>query len=125
MGANIPGKPRVFMPYIGRVGPYRDKCDEIAAAGFKGFESTGSSGQGRRAGMIDNPYYSHEFQGDYELISVGPLDLEDGGSIPDCPRAVTTWGELNAAEDNAILITTWYSAPTRSGGTCTSARSTR
>jgi cyclohexanone monooxygenase len=37
MGANIPGKPRVFMPYIGGVGVYRQKCDEIAANGYQGF----------------------------------------------------------------------------------------
>lgn len=37
MGANIPGKPRVFLPYIGGVGVYRKKCDEIAAAGYRGF----------------------------------------------------------------------------------------
>jgi cyclohexanone monooxygenase len=37
MGANIPGKPRVFMPYIGGVGPYRQKCDEVAANGYQGF----------------------------------------------------------------------------------------
>ena len=59
--------------------------------------------------MIDNPFYSHEFHGDYELISIGRLDLEEGGSIPDCQLAVATWGELNGAKDNAILITTWYS----------------
>ena len=37
MGANIPGKPRVFMPYIGGVDVYRDKCDEVAAQGYEGF----------------------------------------------------------------------------------------
>jgi cyclohexanone monooxygenase len=37
MGANIPGKPRVFMPYIGGVGAYRQKCDEIAANDYDGF----------------------------------------------------------------------------------------
>ena len=37
MGSNIPGKPRVFMPYIGGVGPYRQKCDEVAANGYEGF----------------------------------------------------------------------------------------
>jgi cyclohexanone monooxygenase len=36
-GANIPGKPRVFMPYVGGVAVYRDKCDAIAAAGYDGF----------------------------------------------------------------------------------------
>jgi cyclohexanone monooxygenase len=38
MGANIPGKPRVFMPYIGGVGAYRQKCAEIASEGYTGFE---------------------------------------------------------------------------------------
>jgi len=37
MGANIPGKPRMFMPYIGGVGAYRQKCDEVAAKGYEGF----------------------------------------------------------------------------------------
>jgi cyclohexanone monooxygenase len=37
MGANIPGKPRMFMPYIGGVGVYREKCDAVAAKGYKGF----------------------------------------------------------------------------------------
>lgn len=59
--------------------------------------------------MIDNPFYTSEFHGDYDIVSVGRLDLEEGGSIPDCRLAVTTWGELNEARDNAILITTWYS----------------
>jgi len=37
MGSNIPGKPRVFLPYVGGVGPYRKQCEEIAAAGYRGF----------------------------------------------------------------------------------------
>jgi cyclohexanone monooxygenase len=38
MGANIPGKPRVFMPYIGGVGVYRQKCAQVASDGYLGFE---------------------------------------------------------------------------------------
>ena len=37
LGANIPGKTRVFMPYIGGVGKYRAECDEVVRAGYKGF----------------------------------------------------------------------------------------
>jgi len=37
VGANIPGKPRVFMPYVGGVGSYRQRCEEIAANGYEGF----------------------------------------------------------------------------------------
>jgi cation diffusion facilitator CzcD-associated flavoprotein CzcO len=40
VGANIPGKVRVFMPYVGGVGAYRKKCDEVAAEGYVGFELT-------------------------------------------------------------------------------------
>jgi cation diffusion facilitator CzcD-associated flavoprotein CzcO len=37
VGANVPGKPRVFMPYVGGVGPYRDRCAQVAADGYAGF----------------------------------------------------------------------------------------
>jgi cation diffusion facilitator CzcD-associated flavoprotein CzcO len=40
LGANIPGKPRVFMPYVGGVGAYRRVCDEVAAQDYKGFTLT-------------------------------------------------------------------------------------
>jgi cation diffusion facilitator CzcD-associated flavoprotein CzcO len=42
MGANIPGKPRLFLPYIGGVGNYRRKCDEVVAAGYEGFDLSGN-----------------------------------------------------------------------------------
>jgi cyclohexanone monooxygenase len=35
VGANIPGKPRVFTAYIG--GGYRQRCEEVAANGYEGF----------------------------------------------------------------------------------------
>ena len=37
MGDNVPGKPRVFMPYLGGVGPYRELCEAVAADGYRGF----------------------------------------------------------------------------------------
>ena len=36
-GANIPGKPRIFMPYMGGVGAFRAHCDEVARQGYRGF----------------------------------------------------------------------------------------
>jgi cyclohexanone monooxygenase len=44
IGANVPGKPRVFMPYLGGVDSYQAKCREVADAGYAGFrtERTGS-----------------------------------------------------------------------------------
>ncbi len=49
MGANIPGKPRVFMPYIGGVGVYRQLCDEVAAKGYEGFTLAGAAAQAEAA----------------------------------------------------------------------------
>ena len=40
LGANIPGKPRIFMPYVGGVGAYRKKCDEVVENDYEGFELT-------------------------------------------------------------------------------------
>ena len=37
LGANIAGKPRIFMPYAGGLGTYSNKCDEVAANGYEGF----------------------------------------------------------------------------------------
>jgi cyclohexanone monooxygenase len=36
MGANIPGKPRVFLPYVGGFGNYAKICNDVIAAGYKG-----------------------------------------------------------------------------------------
>lgn len=38
IGANIPGKPRVFMPYVGGVNLYIQKCNEVVANGYEGFD---------------------------------------------------------------------------------------
>lgn len=59
--------------------------------------------------MIENAYYSQEVHGPYELHDIGNLQLEDGGTIRGCKLAYATFGKLNAAKDNAILVPTWYS----------------
>ena len=38
LGANVPGKPRVFMPFVGGIGLYRQICDQVVADGYAGFE---------------------------------------------------------------------------------------
>lgn len=37
LGANVEGKPRVFMPYAAGVGAYREVCDDVVADGYRGF----------------------------------------------------------------------------------------
>ena len=39
LGANVPGKRRIYMPYIGGLRGYREKCDSAAAQGYQGFSS--------------------------------------------------------------------------------------
>jgi cyclohexanone monooxygenase len=39
LGANVPGKPRVFMPYLG-FPPYVEKCNDVVAKGYEGFVLT-------------------------------------------------------------------------------------
>jgi cyclohexanone monooxygenase len=38
LGANVPGKPRVFMPFIGGVAVYRSICEKVVADGYAGFK---------------------------------------------------------------------------------------
>ena len=37
LGANIPGKPRVFLPYVGGLPAYIERAEAVAAAGYEGF----------------------------------------------------------------------------------------
>lgn len=43
LGANIPGKPRVFMPYVAKIGLYRRECQEVVDKGYEGFALSKSS----------------------------------------------------------------------------------
>jgi len=52
MGANVPGKPRVFLPYIGGVDRYRKACDEVAQQGYLGFRFEGAAGAVCNDGVI-------------------------------------------------------------------------
>lgn len=52
MGANVPGKPRVFYPYIGGVDNYRAVCDEVRAKDYLGFRLSGPEGEQCHDGVI-------------------------------------------------------------------------
>ena len=41
LGANIPGKPRVFMPYAGGMAHYRKICADVATKDYEGFTFSG------------------------------------------------------------------------------------
>src|SRR5215472_4283126 len=52
MGANVPGKPRVFLPYIGGVDGYRRACQEVAENGLIGFRLDGPAGARCNDGVV-------------------------------------------------------------------------
>jgi cation diffusion facilitator CzcD-associated flavoprotein CzcO/acetyl esterase/lipase len=52
MGANVPGKPRVFLPYIGGVDRYRRTCDAVVQQGYLGFAFDGPGGARCADGVI-------------------------------------------------------------------------
>ena len=49
LGANIPGKPRVFMPYVAKIGIYRKECQAVADKAYEGFALSPSRGESRQA----------------------------------------------------------------------------
>ncbi len=59
LGANVPGKPRVFMPYAGGMVHYRNICDRVARKGYEGFVF----GDGKRRAPVA--------VGDFALATVG------------------------------------------------------
>jgi len=52
MGANVPGKPRVFLPYVGGVGPYREACNDVVEQGWLGFERRGEAATSCNDGVV-------------------------------------------------------------------------
>ncbi len=52
MGANVPGKPRVVLPYVGGVDRYRRICDEVVERGYLGFELAGPGGADVNDGVV-------------------------------------------------------------------------
>jgi acetyl esterase/lipase len=72
MGANVPGKPRVFLPYVGGVDTYRDICDEVVEHGYLGFSLRGPNGARCNDGII------RQLQPDVKIV----LDLVAGLGLP-------------------------------------------
>jgi cyclohexanone monooxygenase len=49
MGANIPGKPKVFLPYIGGFSTYVARCEEVVRKGYEGFDFSSPKAAERQA----------------------------------------------------------------------------
>jgi acetyl esterase/lipase len=72
MGANVPGKPRVFLPYVGGVDRYRKTCDEVARRDYLGFAFDGPGGSRCNDGVVNR------LQLDVAIV----LDLIQGLGLP-------------------------------------------
>ena len=72
MGANVPGKPRAFLPYIGGVDAYRAACDEVVARDYLGFMPRRA-----RRGSSANDGVIRRLQPDVALVlkTMAELDL--------------------------------------------------
>lgn len=71
MGANVPGKPRVFLPYVGGVDFYRRACDEVREREYLGFIRRGADGTTKRSdGLV------RELQPDVQLLLEFMAEME-------------------------------------------------
>ncbi|WP_137892423.1 NAD(P)/FAD-dependent oxidoreductase [Ramlibacter sp. 2FC] len=55
MGANVPGKPRVFLPYVGGFGNYTSICEEVVAEGYRGVRF-GSANAAKDRAAVDEAF---------------------------------------------------------------------
>ena len=78
MGANVPGKPRVFLPYCAGVDFYRISCDEVVARDYLGFRQSGSNGSRCNDGVV------RRLQPDVEMVlmEAAALNLPPMESMP-------------------------------------------
>ena len=78
MGANVPGKPRVFLPYVGGVDAYRQACDDVVAQGDLGFRRSGPAGMQCNDGLV------RRLQPDVKMVldMLATLNLPTFESLP-------------------------------------------
>ena len=91
MGANVPGKPRVFLPYVGGVDAYRRACDEVAARDYLGLVRSGPAGTRCAEGVV------RRLQPDVQMVleMMAALNLPSFDSMPPA-QARAFLGQLSA-----------------------------
>ena len=92
MGANVPGKPRVFLPYIGGVDVYRGACDEVVERDYLGFTLRGTDGTQCNDGVV------RRLQPDVALV----LDLMAGLELPPIETMSVTDARAFVEESAAV-----------------------
>ena len=87
IGANVPGKPRVFLPYCAGFDFYRASCDEVVARDYLGFRLSGPDGSRCNDGVV------RRLQPDVEMVlnMVAELNMPpmESMSVPDARTLYT------------------------------------
>jgi cation diffusion facilitator CzcD-associated flavoprotein CzcO/acetyl esterase/lipase len=96
IGANVPGKPRVFLPYIGGIDRYRKACDEVVNNGYLGFTLSGPGGTRCHDGVVRRvqPDVSImlELMGEMNLPPFESMSAVDARAFSDAMSAVRPVG---------------------------------
>ena len=92
MGANVPGKPRGLLPYVGGVDAYRKACDEVVARGDLGLRRSGAAGEHCNDGVV------RQLQPDVAMVldMLAAMNLPTFNSMP-AEHARAFLDQLNAA----------------------------
>ena len=92
MGANVPGKPRVFLPYVAGVDTYRATCEEVAARDYLGFTFSGPGGSQCHDGVIRRLQVDVammlELMASLQLPPIESLAVEDARAFSQAMEAV-------------------------------------
>jgi cation diffusion facilitator CzcD-associated flavoprotein CzcO/acetyl esterase/lipase len=90
LGANVPGKPRVFLAYLGGVGPYRQICNDVVEQGYLGFALGPADGSGKPTSCNDGVIRPLQPDVAFLLDMMAKLDLPAIESMtPEEARAYT------------------------------------
>ena len=85
MGANVPDKPRVFLPLVGGVDRYRAVCEEVVADGYMGFTLDGPGGSKRNEDVVrrvqPDVNIVLEVIADFGLPPFESLSVDDGRGL--------------------------------------------
>lgn len=74
VGANLPGRPRVFMPYIGGFPIYVQKCNEVLANGFEGFALDGGK---RRRRLKPGTRFTDRWRAPLDIEVISPAAVAE------------------------------------------------
>ena len=92
MGANVPGKPRVFLPYVGGVDAYRKACVEVVDRDYLGFELRGPGKVQRNDGLIrtlqPDVQFLLEFMGTMDLPAIESMSADEARAFSNAGAAV-------------------------------------